>query len=312
MALTEQQHAARSQGIGGSELAAIMGLSPFTTPFQVWLRKTGRIPKEQRVTTPAMEWGNRLEPAIADAYAELRRVKVRHWHRTFERGPLVAHIDRTVDGEPTILEAKVVHPLVFKDQWGEEGTDAAPQYYVTQAHHYLTVKPRYTRVDIAAYVSAMPLQLFPVDRDEELCDMIERQVREWWQTHVIGGKPPAAMNAADLRIMYARDNKQSAEASRDLLAKCAELADVKELIKQHEDKRTNLEIEIKAAIGESAELCHPDTGRAVATWKSQTSSRLNTKALAEAHPDIAAAFRYDSETRVFRLKPANISGETGS
>ena len=45
-------------------------------------------------------------------------------------------------------------------------------------------------------------------------------------------------------------------------------------------------------------------GEPVATWKSQSASRLDGKALALAHPDIAAAYRTTSETRVFRLKGA--------
>ena len=61
-------HAARAAGIGGSEVAPILGLSPFESRFSLWHRKAGRIAPVD--VSPEMEWGTRLEPAIAQKFRE--------------------------------------------------------------------------------------------------------------------------------------------------------------------------------------------------------------------------------------------------
>src|SRR5690606_6883149 len=56
----------RSRGIGGSEIAAIAGVSPWDTPLSVYLRKIGELPEKE--ATSATYWGSILEPVVADEY----------------------------------------------------------------------------------------------------------------------------------------------------------------------------------------------------------------------------------------------------
>jgi len=61
-------HAARAHGVGGSEVAAIVGCSPFESRFSLWHRKAALVgPVDE---TPEMEWGRRLEPAIAAKFMD--------------------------------------------------------------------------------------------------------------------------------------------------------------------------------------------------------------------------------------------------
>lgn len=62
-------HRLRTRGLGGSEIAAVVGLSPWESPYALWQRKAGRIPPQTE--TPSMGWGKRLEPVIAQAFCEL-------------------------------------------------------------------------------------------------------------------------------------------------------------------------------------------------------------------------------------------------
>lgn len=57
----------RRNGIGGSDLAAICGISKWRTPMHVYLEKLGETPEEQM--GEAAEWGTRLEPLVADKFA---------------------------------------------------------------------------------------------------------------------------------------------------------------------------------------------------------------------------------------------------
>jgi hypothetical protein len=60
--------AARRTGIGASEVAAVLGLSPYESPLDVYCRKLGLVP--EKAETEAMRWGLRLEPLLAAEYAE--------------------------------------------------------------------------------------------------------------------------------------------------------------------------------------------------------------------------------------------------
>jgi putative phage-type endonuclease len=56
----------RKLGIGGSEVAAIMGLSKYSTPWQVWAEKTGRFDND--FDNEPMYWGRAMEPLIRQRY----------------------------------------------------------------------------------------------------------------------------------------------------------------------------------------------------------------------------------------------------
>ena len=62
---------ARKGGVGGSDVGAILGLNPWKTPFEVWLEKTGRAEPPDLSGKESVEWGNRLEPLVAEKFAEM-------------------------------------------------------------------------------------------------------------------------------------------------------------------------------------------------------------------------------------------------
>lgn len=139
---SDEWHAARSGRLGGSEIAAVLGLSPFDSRFSLFYRKQGEIgPTDE---TPEMEWGKRLEPVIVAKCAEEHpEWKIGPQPGTFVhalRSWQLANPDalvRSDDGEPTaVVEAKF---SLFGDDCGEPGTDEIPVYWRTQGMWYLDV-----------------------------------------------------------------------------------------------------------------------------------------------------------------------------
>jgi putative phage-type endonuclease len=135
-------HAARRWGVGGSEIAAVMGLSPYESAFSLWHRKQGLVsPVEEN---PQMYWGTRLEPSICAEFA------LRHPERpvvpsaTFAgrgRPWQIANPDRLIlkrelDYPVELLEAKTARD---DEGWGEECTDDIPVHYRAQCIWYLDV-----------------------------------------------------------------------------------------------------------------------------------------------------------------------------
>jgi putative phage-type endonuclease len=137
-------HAARANGIGGSEIAAVLGLSPYESRFSLWHRKKGLIgPVEE---TPQMRWGKKHEPTICEEFAELHPEAGVVPSPTFAaagRPWQIANPDRLLVGQqpgatrPTaLLEAKTARD---DEGWGEEGTGEIPVWYRAQCLWYLDV-----------------------------------------------------------------------------------------------------------------------------------------------------------------------------
>jgi putative phage-type endonuclease len=127
----------RKSGIGGSEVAAICGLSKWESAYTLWLRKTGRAQDKDLSANEAVEWGNRLEPVVIDKFEEshpeltvFRDVgtyahKERDWQRCNPDG-----IYQLPSGEYGVLEIKTAQ---FEDDW----IGGIPKYYYTQVQWYL-------------------------------------------------------------------------------------------------------------------------------------------------------------------------------
>lgn len=136
----------RGEIIGGSDVAAILGFSKWTTPQQLLERKA--LGKEVKVNEP-MFWGTQLESAIADVYAE-RYCDDEHTIfdpvKDWDKGHQVRHPDYpwlTASPDRLILKGdKIVGGLEIKNigtfskkSWRE----GVPIYYQTQAQTYMMV-----------------------------------------------------------------------------------------------------------------------------------------------------------------------------
>ena len=190
----EEWLAERRTGIGGSDVAPILGLSPFKTAFEVWLEKTNAAIEQG--ATDALErvqFGRLMEDIIAREYARREGVKVRRKHVLLRhpRYPwMIANVDRLIDCRRCGLECKNVDAMAFRlGDWGAPGTDQAPDEYVLQCQHYMVVLD-YPVWHLAACVGGNRLVTFVIERDNELADMIVEAEHEFWQ-HVETKAPPA-------------------------------------------------------------------------------------------------------------------------
>jgi predicted phage-related endonuclease len=65
---TEEWDTARRWAVGGSEIAVVLGLSPWKSRFTLYLEKKGLTAAEP--DKPIQEWGRRIEPVVRDKFAE--------------------------------------------------------------------------------------------------------------------------------------------------------------------------------------------------------------------------------------------------
>lgn len=129
---TDEWRAAREGAITGSRIAAVLGLSPWESPFSLWHRMMGVAPEQP--VSDLMHWGTKLEPVILAEYAERRRfaghqlVTKPGVYRSVER-PWQMVTPDAIDGD-SVVEVKFSPQA---DGWGESGTDEIPVYYRAQA-----------------------------------------------------------------------------------------------------------------------------------------------------------------------------------
>ena len=180
--------------VGGSDVAAIFGVSPWMTPLELWLIKKGKMKPAAKMNANQLEMGHLLEPIAAFWYAK------KTGNHVYEDTNLYQHADfpfalanfdrrftRKEDGEPGILECKscTFHKA---DEWAD---DAIPLYYEFQLRFYLSVAD----VQIGSFSALWgnnpdnDLAMPNIVRDKAKEDMIFERLEEWiWSLE--HDKPP--------------------------------------------------------------------------------------------------------------------------
>ena len=125
----------RRNYIGGSDIAAILGMSRWKTPLKLWLEKTGEVEPDDLSENEAVQLGIELEDFVAQKFARENNKKVRKTSQMYvhKKYPfMVAHIDRLIAGADEILECKTCASYK-QDEWEE---DKIPQEYILQVSTY--------------------------------------------------------------------------------------------------------------------------------------------------------------------------------
>lgn len=191
--------AERKNGVGASEAAAALGMSPFESPRGLYLRKLGILPEVTE--TEAMRWGSLLEPVIAAEYQRRsgNTILEQQVFLKSDLSPMMATVDAmTKEGFP--VEFKTVSAWTAREL-GEEESDQLPDHWLIQGHQQMLLTSTW-RVDFAVLVAGQRLQIFTVKRDEALVDAIILGVRGFWDC-VQARRPPALDTRADARVMGA-------------------------------------------------------------------------------------------------------------
>lgn len=189
---SDQWHAARANGIGGSEIAAVMGLSPYESRFSLWYRKQGLIgPVEE---TEQMYWGKEDEPGICRRFGRDHAewlVRDSATYAAAERPWQIANPDRLLyhpgaDGRPAeLLEAKTSRDA---DGWGEQGTDQIPVHYRAQCLWYCDVLQA-PRCHVAVRIAGADYREYVVEYDQDDVMRMREAAAEFMRTLAAGERP---------------------------------------------------------------------------------------------------------------------------
>lgn len=278
----------RRQGIGGSDVATVLGLNKYKSPYQLWLEKTGQV-NVASAQSEAAYWGNTLEEVVAEEFSKRTGKKVRRRNQVFEHQKypfLRANIDRDVVGENAILECKTANQYLDKE-WED---DEIPIQYICQVQHYMNVL-NLDYVYIAVLIGGQKFVWKKMDRDQELIDMITDRLVEFWTDNVEKGIEPAidgSKATSDfLTQRYLDTEGNQTELNGKFDENIEDLARLKSNRKILDEDITLLENELKQALGK-AEATIGITSNNIVSWKKTQSKRIDKKKLTEKYPDIAA------------------------
>lgn len=298
----------RSRFIGGSDTAAVMSVSPWKTPLELWAEKTGRSSQEDDpAKAKIFARGKRWEPIalemLIDTLVErghaVELIETNKRYQDAELPFLACEIDAELrlDGEHVNVEIKTVHPFAQK-KWGDADTDEVPIEYAAQVMHGLGITGRRLCV-VGCLIGADNMIPYFVERDNETIEAMRAKCSEFWNVHVLGDTAPDPLNFQDLKFLFARDNGTAKQADAAIAEMVSELATLQRVLKNTEEQADELKFQIQSYMEPAAILEY--NGQKLCTWKSQSATRFDSKAFSAMHPALAEQFKKTSESRVFRL-----------
>lgn len=285
---SEAWHENRRTFIGGSDAAAVLGLSKWQTPYHLYLEKTGEI--EPEAQTWEMSYGKALEPLLRQHYANTtgREVILPHKSIRSEKYPFMGYNpDGLIVSEKRLAEFKTA---AYGDLWGEEGTDEIPIEYLLQVQHGLIVLEWDVAEVFASIGGRRPKMPYIVEADKELHEAMIESDHDFWHNHVLAKVPPQITTNADAAIRYRTVNSSPIDATKEIIELLDELNNTKQGQKHLEAEREMLEVKIKSFMGHNNVLKGPE-GEILATWKScKGSSLIDRDSLKKEMPEIEAKY----------------------
>ena len=264
----EEWLTARKAGLGGSDIGAILGLSKFKTPFDVWMEKTGRIAGQEE--TLQMRFGSYAEDFVAHEYSAKTGHAVQRFTTMLHHpvAPILGNVDRLVipEGQKRAahqreirtdrgLECKTASAFAtFNDsEWGSEGTDQVPASYLVQCATYMALTGCHFW-DLAVLFGNQEVRIYNLKRDMDLEEEVIARADEWWKKHVVADVAPEPTCLADVKALYPRVTDKVIEADEVLIhwAKVAE--DAAKKAGEYQIVADSSKTHLLAAMGEASIL----------------------------------------------------------
>lgn len=306
----------RAKYLGGSDIAAVLGLSPWRTPVQLWKDKT--TPRVEGPVSNVKKRGIRWESVVSEMLVE-RLVELGYTVEVVAankryKDPVYPWMASEIDfevklngsDEITNVELKTVHPFKTKE-WGDSGSDDLPVWYTAQAMWGLGITGR-AGCFVAALFGADELRVFPVAADPEtILGMRDRAVN-FWVNHVQTGVAPDPTLIGDLDILFPTDSeKNQLLADEELAQRVLRLRAINIELKAREAEYDALEFEIRRTMQDCTQIIMPN-GKLAVEWKNKSGSWFDETACKEADPKMAKLYTRKWEKRVFTLKAFDAKG----
>lgn len=309
----DEWHQWRRDGIGGSDIAALVGLSPYASPTSLFYEKRGLLP-DDHVDSERQRIGRRMEQVLAHEFQDrtglyciAAQTTREHATHSFARC--------TVDGFATetdnLDDTAVMGVIEFKTDGRFGWPEGVPPSIRAQCvwEMGITCSPNCWLVVMFAGFRVEVFEI-PFDHDAQsdwrfMLDTAQR----FWIDHVLTGDPPPAddhtATTRALETIYDPEPGSLIIADQDARLLVSVLRDAQSATKAAKAVEDSLRNELRAVLGDATELIDglTDDGDPIllASWRPQIAHRVDLDALRQASPDLVEAFTIEAPSRVLRL-----------
>lgn len=183
----------RQSGIGGSDIAAILGLSKWRTAADVYLSKVTEVEEDDADESEQQFIGKEVEQSILNIYEKRTGQPV---VRTIgmERHPDVSYFIGSYDGVAFhemgryVVDAKNVD-VSRAPEWGADGSGNCPEDLALQMLWYMGIGG-FQKGDLAALIGGRNFRIVTIDRADDLIRWMQAEADRFWNEHVLKGVPP--------------------------------------------------------------------------------------------------------------------------
>lgn len=262
----------RRKGVGGSDMSAIVGVSKYATPLDVWLDKTGRAKNDDagKDSWPIRK-GNALEPELRkwfrDQHPELELHDGTGYSLTSVQHPhMVASLDGYLWDPETesygVLECKTANMHRAGDWTDGDGQPIIPVYYLVQVTHYLAVTGWHWGYVIADNSSGSPL-IIRFQRDEEDIHAVTKAAEDFWG-YVERDEMPMLRTMQDVAEAFPTPSEDIMEATDEQGELLSQYAELNRQIKTLQEEQQYIKDMLCVQIGDHSGITY---GNLKATYK---------------------------------------------
>lgn len=255
---TEEWHKLRSMDITSTDVAALFGINPYLTPYELWHRKKSGLTIEIE-ENEHMKWGTRLQGAIAIGICQdkgwpVYRRKDEYMRRV--KKAMGASFDFEV--RDYLLEIKNVDSLAFRDGWIiDEGIAEAPAHIELQVQHQLAIDKTKIGTHIGALVGGNKVTVITRMRDESIINAIEGRVTQFWDSidRNIEPRPDFVKDADFIKRLYSHAEPGKVFTGDAKMAEMvSEYQALGRIAKSAEDGRKAIKAELLIKIGDAEKV----------------------------------------------------------
>ena len=261
----EQWVQSRAKGIGGSEVAAVLGLDPYRSPYNVWVEKTtGESRNIDNIYTRA---GTKLEPVVVEFFQEetgfsIEAQNVGDWHQVTH--PQYDYMRGSRDrvfikptGERCILECKTTQTTIDKDN--------LPVSWYCQLQWYMGLY-NIENGAIAWLERGLRFDCIEIGLDRNFFNYLVEKVKEFWEDYVLANVEPPYLHLHDIESKYPlHTDGRVIEASSELYEVYNQLKGIREQKNELQAQEDKLIEQFKMTMKDSERTMY--NGVVLATWR---------------------------------------------
>ena len=294
----------RTKGIGGSDIAAILGISPWKTAYDVYLDKVNEYTHRDESEFFAVR--HAAQGVILKHYEEYKGVTIEQEEVSFvhpEYSFLLGNVDAICENGKVFVEAKTTIQGV--DDWSFQ----IPDYYQTQVAFYAALgNADYVDVPVAhwfkchniADIQVKHFNNYTYWRNLELEKMVIDAAVDFWETYVLKRVEPPIRTLEDIKKRYGNSENTEIVATPEIIEKVKKRIEIEDQIADLAACKDALTFDIQAYMEDNAILLS-DEGKRLIFYKTQSRTSFDSKLFKKEHPELYPSYVKQSTSRPFKL-----------